>query len=202
MDLMAAVLILLSCVIIVLLILVYTQYRRIKQLTERVSRDPLTGLLNRRAFEPSFQKLLSLLGAPDDQRRTGPLSALSVFFIDLDHFKRINDTYGHAVGDEVLRVVSLAITRALRTADLICRYGGEEIVVVLPGVTNSDALVVAEKLRRTVADLSFSIPDLRVTMSLGVCTTTHYAKPEVLLSRADAAVYEAKEHGRDQVVVG
>jgi two-component system cell cycle response regulator len=131
-----------------------------------------------------------------------PVSAL---LVDIDHFKRINDTFGHDIGDEVLREFSVRLATNVRAIDLACRYGGEEFVVIMPDTELKDALRIAERLRLHVAGTPFKAPGLSepltVTISVGVaCTIGAEDTPEALLKRADAAVYEAKAHGRNQVV--
>lgn len=190
----------LSVLCLLLLLLVLEQRHSIRVLREQVATDPLTGLLNRRAFERAFGRLLKLL--PDNGNLRHPtLDALAVFFVDLDHFKRINDNYGHAIGDEVLEKVSAVIQRTLRESDLVCRWGGEELVVALPGVYAPEATEVAEKVRRAIANTAFSVPSLQVTASLGVTATKRWVNQGELIERADTAVYEAKGTGRNRVVV-
>jgi two-component system cell cycle response regulator len=131
-----------------------------------------------------------------------PVAAL---LVDIDHFKRINDTFGHDVGDEVLKEFALRLATNVRGVDLACRYGGEEFVVIMPDTALRDALRIAERLRVHVAGTPFRVRGLReplsVTISVGVaCTEGQADSTETLLKRADEAVYEAKAHGRNQVV--
>jgi two-component system cell cycle response regulator len=131
-----------------------------------------------------------------------PVSAL---LVDIDHFKRINDTFGHDVGDEVLREFAVRLATNVRAIDLACRYGGEEFVVIMPDTQLKDALRIAERLRLHVSGTPFRVlglaEPLTVTISVGVaCTLGADDTQEALLKRADAAVYEAKAHGRNQVV--
>lgn len=176
------------------------QHLIIKDLQEQVSTDPLTGLLNRRSFLVALERLVDLLPVQDEHRHHS-LHSLAIFFIDLDYFKKINDTYGHAVGDEVLRVVAHALQKKLRESDLVCRWGGEEIVVALPNLHTEEAMVVAEKIRQTIAGLTFSEAHLSVTASIGITATLHYVATAQLIATADKAVYEAKSRGRNQVVI-
>jgi two-component system cell cycle response regulator len=159
--------------------------------------DTLTGLHNRRY-------MTSQAGAMVQRAALGgePVSAL---LVDIDHFKRINDTFGHDVGDEVLKEFALRLATNVRGIDLACRYGGEEFVVIMPDTALKDALRIAERLRLHVAGTPFRAPGLceplAVTISVGVaCTEGPTDSPEALLKRADEAVYEAKAHGRNQVV--
>jgi len=157
--------------------------------------DPLTGLFNRNALE---QRLAELDGEPCD-----PAEGLShaLLLCDLDHFKQVNDRLGHAVGDAVLQDVAYTMRATLRAGDSIYRIGGEEILVVLPGADQDDAVEIAERLRR---DVRTRRPvGVGVTVSVGVAVS----RPETvdtddLTSRADAALYAAKAGGRDAVVVG
>jgi len=189
-----------SLMLLVMSIVIYIQGRIIRSLKEQVSTDPLTGLLNRRAFLVALERLVDLLPVQDEHRHYS-LHSLAVFFIDLDYFKKINDTYGHAVGDEVLRVVALALQKKLRESDLVCRWGGEEIVVALPNLHTEEAVVVAEKIRQTIAGLTFSEAGLQITASIGISATLHYVAMAQLIATADKAVYEAKSRGRNQVVI-
>jgi len=158
----------------------------------RSTLDPLTGLFNRNALE---QRLSELDGQPCD-----PSEGLSHAFLlcDLDHFKRVNDQFGHAAGDAVLQDVAYTMRAALQAGDSIYRVGGEEILVMLPGAGHADALEIAERLRVQVHDRRpVGVP---VSLSIGVAV----AEPgsvdcDDMLSRADAALYAAKAGGRDQV---
>lgn len=163
--------------------------------------DGLTGLLNRTTFETELGRLMGLLTrSGNHQRRRSALSSLTLFFIDVDHFKSVNDTYGHQVGDEVLQRVAHTIKQTLRDSDHIGRWGGEEIVVALPNVCADDAVTVAEKVRQAVKVLAFNESDLYVTVSIGVACTQAQTDRASLVRAADQAVYYAKDRGRDQVV--
>jgi diguanylate cyclase (GGDEF)-like protein len=160
----------------------------------RSTLDSLTGLCNRNALE---QRLAELEGQPCD-----PSEGLSHAFLlcDLDHFKRVNDQYGHAAGDAVLQDVAYTMRATLRAGDSIYRVGGEEILVILPGAGHGDALEIAERLRLAVRERR--PVGVSVTLSIGVAV----AEPQVihtedLLARADAALYAAKAAGRDVVYV-
>jgi diguanylate cyclase (GGDEF)-like protein len=161
----------------------------------RSTLDPLTGLCNRNALE---QRLAELDGQPCD-----PAAGLSHAFLlcDLDHFKRVNDQFGHAAGDAVLQDVAYTMRATLRAGDSIYRVGGEEILVILPGASHADATEIAERLRVAVRERR--PVGVSVSLSIGVAV----AEPEVvdtddLLARADAALYAAKAGGRDKVFVG
>lgn len=158
--------------------------------------DPLTHLLNRRALT---DRLIEEL-----ERARRYSSLVTLLMVDLDHFKRINDTHGHLVGDDVLRDIAALLRAAVRSVDLVARYGGEEFVVVLPETPSAGALTFAERLRERIADHVF--PDfvplgLRLTASIGVATypSAGVESAEDLFARADEALYRAKAEGRDRV---
>ena len=169
------------------------------QLRERLQqqsvRDPLTGLYNRRYLEESIQRELGRA-----KREQAPLA---VIMLDLDHFKCINDKHGHSAGDKVLVAVSELLKRALRGEDLICRYGGEEFTLIMPGATLDIALLRAEHLRSSIEQLRIEVADdqqLNVTSSMGIAAyPNHGDDTQLLLSLADDALYEAKSAGRNQV---
>ncbi len=158
--------------------------------------DPLTGLYNRRYM---FQRLNESISRA--QRHHEPLS---VVVIDLDHFKRINDSMGHLYGDTVLQELSGLSGNHLRESDVLCRFGGEEFVIVLPNTDSDGARDVAERIRVSFQERFRSVPALSITLSAGVTTMTMNHPPdagEILLSEADRAMYEAKVTGRNRTVV-
>lgn len=164
------------------------------KLNQLATQDPLTGVLNRRRFLE--------LARVEMRRAKRHGRALSLFLLDLDRFKQVNDTHGHAAGDEVLCTVVARARAVLRDADQIARFGGEEFVVLLPETDEDAALAVAERLRRAIAGLPVDVEGLAVpvTASIGVAAWTA-AEPslEHTLRRADAALYEAKQAGRNRV---
>ena len=163
--------------------------------------DALTGAANRRFFERRFADELG--------RRQRHGRTLSCLLIDLDHFKKINDTHGHAMGDRVLCDVTAALGKDLRAADLLARYGGEEFALLLPETPDMDAHQIAERLRQRIASLAWTPPDgtaLSVSVSIGVASLAggeddRGAEGSRLLQEADAALYEAKRRGRNRVCV-
>lgn len=168
-----------------------------EQLRRMAATDPLTDLANRRAFLEAAAR--ELAGA---RRRGAPLA---LAMVDIDHFKRVNDGFGHAVGDEALRLVARTCIENLRAGDLAGRLGGEEFCLLLPDTDLPAALAVAERVRLAVAALPVPVEGgavLHLTISLGVAVTGAGSGPEALddtLARADHALYRAKERGRDRV---
>jgi len=153
--------------------------------------DPLTGCNNRRSFLQSFDSLWN-----SSQRYNQPLSA---FMVDIDHFKSVNDNYGHGVGDEVLQQVGLTLREASREADIVCRFGGEEFAVLLPNTNLDDGRRVAEKIRQAIAALEFE--QLSITASIGVSALCQSPdSPQDLLEQADKCLYFAKRNGRNRVI--
>ena len=165
-----------------------------EKLRELAIMDSLTGLFNRRHFiELSDREF-------DRASRYG--KDLSLMMMDIDHFKAVNDAYGHAVGDEVLRHLAEIFRSGLRSTDVVGRLGGEEFGVLLPETGLPVAVLLAERVRKTVADkpIQTSAGNLVVTISIGVATTTTEApKLESLMQFADTALYKAKEKGRNRV---
>jgi diguanylate cyclase (GGDEF)-like protein len=172
------------------------QRARLFEATERMATtDGLTGLLNHRTFQGRLDE--QLLAAARYGR------TLSLLLCDIDHFKSVNDTYGHPVGDQVLREVARVLAREARNTDVVARYGGEEFAVIMPETDTAGAMVIAERIRERVAQLvtETSQGPLRVTMSLGVASfPAHGQKKAELVERADGCLYHAKRHGRNQCV--
>lgn len=166
-----------------------------ERLQEMASHDPLTQVLNARAYYSACEQQIA-----QSQRSGQPFSVL---FVDLDHFKAINDTHGHAAGDEVLRVVARTLGEQLRRSDLLGRIGGEEFSVFLPGTAVAGALQVAENLRLAVQQCQPDIGGgtrLSITASIGVASRSPSTQTmQSIQQRADEAMYEAKKAGRNRV---
>jgi diguanylate cyclase len=165
--------------------------RRIEELAEL---DELTGSLNRRCIMRILDEEVSRA-----QRTKAPCS---IALIDLDWFKRINDTYGHPTGDEVLRTFAITVFANIRNFDRFGRFGGEEFMLVLPDTPRDAALRILDRLRAIVADLDWSAfsPGMRVTVSAGIATLQPNDTLDTVLARADGALYEAKAQGRNRIV--
>lgn len=167
--------------------------RLLRELERRARYDQLTGLYNRAHTEETLKAEVGRT-----QRYNNPLS---VMLFDIDHFKRINDTHGHDVGDSVLREVANRVRRSLRRVDLVGRWGGEEFLVILAETDRDSAMLVAENLRQTVENGRYGIPGA-VTVSVGVAQFCAGDSSESLVRKADQALYQAKRNGRNQVVTG
>jgi diguanylate cyclase (GGDEF)-like protein/PAS domain S-box-containing protein len=179
-----------------------TERKRLLLALENQARtDYLTGLANRRYFMERAEQEVSRL-----KRHGGDIAVL---MLDLDHFKRINDDYGHRTGDETLRAFSQCCRLAVRDIDILARMGGEEFAILLPQTSDAQAVEVAERIRRTTADIALRAEDGRdvsITVSIGIATTSGENDNdnliEMLLNNADKALYCAKEGGRNRVICG
>ena len=167
----------------------------IDALADLSARDPLTGLVNRRSFEMALEREI------DRVARAGDIALL--LLLDIDHFKRVNDSHGHAAGDGVIKAVASAIQQAVRPMDTVARTGGEEFAVVLPNCPSSFGPTVAERIRANVAALSIAVSPgvvLGVTVSLGGAYAPQWVRSSPLLwmERADRQLYRAKSEGRNR----
>ncbi|MET0090892.1 MAG: diguanylate cyclase [Candidatus Thiodiazotropha sp.] len=170
----------------------------VQKLRDEASTDPLTGLYNRKALSQRMQALL-------ESARTSGGDAFSVLMLDIDHFKRFNDSFGHIIGDEVIRRVGKTMRELLREEDFPARYGGEEFTVVLPSTRMDTAVEIARQIHQAVAKLSLVRRSTKerlpgITISVGAAQMRPGDTCETLLERADQALYLAKEGGRNRVV--
>lgn len=167
-----------------------------QQLYRSATRDELTGACNKKFLLEQFHTEISY-----SKRHRLPLSLV---FFDLDHFKKVNDTYGHLAGDHVLRQVADTVTRAIRAEDHFARYGGEEFALLLRATDAIMALQVAERVRKDIAGelIVFEGQRIAVTVSLGISTLVddNYDSPDAMLEAADRCLYRAKENGRNRTV--
>ncbi len=159
--------------------------------------DPLTTVANRKCFDEALAKAMALANERDEP--------LSLVMADIDHFKSFNDTYGHLTGDQVLRLVALAMKQNVKGQDLVARYGGEEFAIILPDTTLRAATTVADYIRRTVMSKELMKRSThehlgRVTISAGVATLHRGDTPQSLIERTDSCLYAAKHGGRNAIV--
>ena len=169
------------------------EHSRSQKLIDAAWTDPLTGLFNRRGFEARIESL---------RARQGAAAGLQTWImIDIDHFKIVNDTFGHETGDEVLKAVALSLQSTLREKDCLARFGGEEFVLLLPGETEAVGVAVAERLRKKVQALAIEVGgrSICVTASFGVAQQAQGEAQAATLERADKALYRAKHEGRNRV---
>lgn len=169
-------------------------YRLVGDLERLASRDPLTGIMNRRRLEEEAARLqaLSIRGG----------KPMAIMMLDIDHFKKVNDRYGHQVGDEILRHAATTIQTAIRDYDFFARYGGEEFCILLPAATKEEAMAQGERLRQLYADTPFILDGqpLHSTISIGIADSSDTdAEFRQLVKVADQALYEAKQAGRNMV---
>ncbi len=176
-------------------------------LLEENQKDKLTGLLNRQTFEDNISKIQSILRDADnddsydglDKREYSPSDSFWLAIMDIDHFKHVNDNYGHIYGDEVLLLMSQLMRNSFRGSDLLFRFGGEEFVAIVRGHSQNDVLQVLERFRCSVEEFNF--PQINsVTISIGVTKLNEeHAIPADIVGRADKALYFAKQNGRNQI---
>ncbi len=169
---------------------------KIENLRDASTIDPLTGCYNRREFESQLKR--NIAGANRHK------NALSVFMFDLDHFKSVNDTYGHLAGDKVLQEVAKLVQKNMRTGDILARYGGEEFIAILPETDKIKAMDLADRLRVKIAKKIISHDDdiIKVTASFGVSQLNPNADMTKIIQDADAMMYKAKLNGRNTVMPG
>ena len=175
----------------------YTEIRKDistqKKLEEVWMTDQLTGLFNRSRLDELFDAEL--------RRANRYGTHFSILLLDIDHFKQINDTHGHLVGDDVLYAAAKLLQENIRDVDILGRWGGEEFLFILPNTNQSEALILAEKLRNTLRDHPFT-PVNKLTASIGISSFIAGVDADELFKRADDALYRAKAKGRDRVELG
>jgi diguanylate cyclase (GGDEF)-like protein len=167
-----------------------------ENLRKQALRDPLTGLYNRRYLSEAIEREISTAKREEKD--------LSVIAIDLDHFKDVNDTFGHQVGDQYLIIFAALLRSRIRKSDIACRYGGEEFLLVLPGISLEDAVKRSEEIRREYANTTLPGRGInkKVTISIGIATyPLHGKESEDIIVKADKALYMSKENGRNRVTV-
>lgn len=165
-------------------------------LQELATRDPLTGIYNRRYFDTTLSREFA--------RSVRDRKQLAIIMLDLDHFKKVNDRYGHATGDEVLKALAELLKKGARESDLICRYGGEEFVAVMPNMSAEQAWERVEWWRRQLEEMSIVAGEFKIgiTLSAGIAVFPDHAEdPAQLLSRADEMLYKSKREGRNRISI-
>jgi len=173
----------------------YNDFLQRRTLQTFAETDFLTGLVNRRVLDDFIEQSIQMVDRTNGQ--------LALALLDIDHFKQVNDTYGHEVGDYVLRRVSKVIQQNVRTYDLVGRYGGEEFMIVFPHLSEQAAHEISERIRSKIDEMVIELRDkrkLRVTVSIGVSSYQH-AEQESLKERADRCLYRAKHLGRNRVIM-
>ena len=174
----------------------YAMRQRLEELQEMAMHDPLTGIANRRFVE------ISLAARLEELKRYG--FSFAVLFTDIDNFKQINDTYGHTVGDRILKMVSATFAHSLRSFDIIGRWGGEEFVTLMINVNQVDLFVLSDRLRRLVEKSMLTIENgetIGVTVSIGATVARVSDTIETLIERADKLMFESKRRGRNLVSI-
>jgi diguanylate cyclase (GGDEF)-like protein len=169
---------------------------QVEELTSQALLCPLTAVGNRRYAEQMLETKF------DEMNRNA--SSLGLIFIDIDHFKSINDKHGHAIGDLALKMVARTLASAMRTYDFLARWGGEEFIAILPNLDQPQLEILAERLRALVEKSSADISGdtLLVTISLGAVVVNPLDKVELAVNRADALMYQSKRDGRNRVTIG
>lgn len=182
---------------------IYKQEIKIRELQKLVVKDPLTGLYNRRGFEEEISRIIkdiTYARENPEARRHFFVDSISILFFDIDNFKKLNDLYGHKMGDQVLQHVAQIIGGKVRNVDFVARWGGEEIVAALVGTSESDAYKKAEEIRTAVKS-RVKVKSESVTVSIGVASFNEAANFKDFIEQADKAMYVAKrDRGKDNTV--
>ena len=180
---------------------VFILKERIKILEKDLIHDGMTGLKTRAFLEEELDENLSEIFAKHKNKRKNNFcrTKISVLFIDMDNFKKINDEYGHEVGDTVIKTVAYILMKSVRGTDVAARYGGEEFVVSFLEASEKDSYIKAEKIRKTINETFFiDYPNLKISASMGVASAKNISRVELIRS-ADMAMYEAKSLGKNRV---
>ncbi|PLX68258.1 MAG: sensor domain-containing diguanylate cyclase [Denitrovibrio sp.] len=169
--------------------------KEMEKLKEEVFTDALTQVGNRKYADNILEQRLS-----DWNTFKAPFS---LYFIDADHFKNVNDTYGHTAGDSVLKMIARSIMAAMRPFDSVCRWGGEEFIVVVPNIDSNNVEPIGERIRMLIESswLDYEGEKIRVTASIGCSTVTDVDTVEDIIQRADRAMYQSKENGRNMMTI-
>lgn len=185
----------LMVIVVILVIANLTLGRYQRKLEVMASTDKLTGATNRQMFEEYFSHSL--------QNAESSATPVSVILLDIDYFKSVNDNFGHSIGDLVIKTVANIIRRQLRSEDIVCRWGGEEFLLLLPNIDLSHAADMAERIRESIAERKISVNEheIGITVSSGVAQYKLGESRADLINRVDVALYQAKDRGRDQVVL-
>ena len=180
-------------ILLAALIVVWTRNERFQELRREARQDPLTGLKNRRSFDDDLRREV----ARSNRHRTPG----ALLMIDLDHFKHVNDTFGHPAGDRLIKEVAAILRERVRESDVLARLGGDEFAVILPNTSVTEARLVAEAIVATIRDRSLVKDEQGVTASVGIAVFGDDPRhsPESIVSEADTAMYAAKDGGRDSV---
>jgi len=179
---------------------------KIKHIENLLTLDPLTEVYNRRYIEEELKSLFEEVEAikQNKERRTGKEDQLSIIFLDIDDFKKVNDNYGHEAGDIVLKEISGLIKKNIRSSDKVARYGGEEFIIVLVKASKEDAYQKAEHVRKLISQTKIKINTkdfLTVTVTLGVASLSNEKSIKELLNKADKVLYEGKKSGKNKTTI-
>lgn len=182
---------------------IYKRDIQIRELQKLATKDPLTGLYNRRGFEEEVKRIIKDVNYARENletRRHFYVDSVSILFFDIDNFKKLNDVYGHKIGDQVLQRVAQIINGKIRNVDFVARWGGEEVVAALVGTNEENAYKKAEEIRAAIKS-RVKIKDNSVTVSVGVASFGNNMSFKDLIEQADKAMYEAKHNrGKDNTV--
>lgn len=177
--------------------------QKVHELENKLNHDKLTELKNRGYFEEKSKTYINNVSKIKKESRRDWMGFydISFLFFDIDHFKNINDTYGHSVGDEVLKKVAEILKKDLRVGDIVARWGGEEFIAILLGANEEQAKNKAEQIRKELENFVFENPkDLNITISVGVAQFEEGKTFEDMVKHADQALYKAKDSGRNRVI--